>query len=249
MAREKNSQRLDLALVHKGLVESRAQAAEAIKGGLVLRNGAIASKPSLMVAASDNILIAREEEKFVSRAGAKLAAALAVFPVHTEGKVCLDLGASTGGFTDVLLRGKAKRVYAVDVGYGQLIQKLRDDPRVVNLEKTHAKALDSAMVPELLDLVVCDVSFISLKKALPFALSLANAEAEVISLIKPQFELGPAAIGKGGIVSAPKHDIDKLINGMVQWFIEQGWKPMGVMDSPISGKDGNREYLIAASRQ
>jgi 23S rRNA (cytidine1920-2'-O)/16S rRNA (cytidine1409-2'-O)-methyltransferase len=238
--------RLDHYLVQKGLTESRAKAQEAIASGLVTINGAVALKSSQKVVEGADVALAGPAHPYVSRGGVKLAAALDHFSLGSAGKICLDLGASTGGFTDVLLQHGAAKVYAVDVGRGQLHEKISADPRVVNLEQTHAKDLTRAMVPDPIELVVCDVSFISLKKALPFALALAAPDAMLVALVKPQFEVGREGIGKGGLVKAGL--AEPAANDIAQWIAAQGWRPLGLMDSPILGGDGNREFLLGATK-
>lgn len=238
--------RLDLYLVENSLLESRARAQAAIAAGLVRVNGAVAVKASMKVASDDNVVIAGDVHPFVSRGGLKLDAALRAMEINPENRICLDLGASTGGFTDVLLRAGAKKIYAVDVGRGQLHEKISTDPRVVNMEQTHAKDLSPALVPDALDLIVCDVSFISLKKTLPFTIALAAPEAAIIALIKPQFEVGRDGIGKGGMVkpgfAAP------VVRDIEAWMRAEGWRVIDVMESPVTGGDGNREFLIGASK-
>lgn len=240
--------RLDRRLVELGAFDTRARAQAAVRAGLVLVDGEAAMKPSQMVGADARISVEGEVHPYVSRGGVKLAAALEAFAVDPRGKICLDLGASTGGFTDVLLRRGAAKVFAVDVGGGQLHPKISGDSRVVSLEKTHAKDLSRALVPIALDLVVCDVSFISLRKALPPALALCGASAHVAALIKPQFELGPEKVGKGGLVRASDEEMRALVDEIRRWFEDQGWRVIGATDSPILGGDGNREFLIAAAR-
>ena len=164
-------------------------------------------------------------------------------------KICLDLGASTGGFTEVLLGAGAAKVYAVDVGRGQLHEKIAVDTRVVNLEQTHANNLDRALIPDAIDLIVCDVSFISLKEALPPALLLAAAGARLVALVKPQFEVGRSRLGKGGIVRPGFENNEGVAEALSQWLSEQpGWKSAGYIESPIRGGDGNREFLLGGVR-
>lgn len=239
--------RLDLHLVETGAYASRARARAAIEAGCVRVNGVVATKPSQPVGEGDVAVAEGEAHPFVSRGGVKLDAVMRRMDVKPAGKVCLDLGASTGGFTDVLLRHGAAKVYAVDVGRGQLHVTLRDDRRVVNLEQTHAKDLSRALIPEPLGVIVCDVSFISLKKVLPPALALAAPGARLVALIKPQFEVGPEGIGKGGIVkpgaaysTGVADDINAWLNALT------AWKTIGWTESPIAGGDGNREFLIGA---
>jgi 23S rRNA (cytidine1920-2'-O)/16S rRNA (cytidine1409-2'-O)-methyltransferase len=183
---------------------------------------------------------------YVSRGGIKLAAALSAFGFDPAGKTCLDLGASTGGFCDVLLRAGAAKIYAVDVGRDQLHDKIRNDSRVINLEQTHAKDLSRALVPDPIDLVACDVSFISLKKALPYALALAGKAADIVALVKPQFEVGREGIGKGGLVKAGL--AEPVAQDMSEWIAGQGWRVTGLIDSPILGGDGNKEFLLGATK-
>lgn len=241
--------RLDLYLVEKGLMESRARAQEAIAAGLVTVNGAPATKPSKKIMSDDEVVAAGQAHPFVSRGGVKLDAALRSLGIIPAGKVCLDLGASTGGFTDVLLRSGAAKVYAVDVGQGQLHPAIASDPRVINLEKTHAKDLTPALISEPIEIIVCDVSFISLKKALPPALALGAKGALLAALIKPQFEVGRSRIGKGGIVKPGYENTYGVAEDIHQWLSEQaGWTPKGFMESPIAGGDGNREFLIGATK-
>jgi 23S rRNA (cytidine1920-2'-O)/16S rRNA (cytidine1409-2'-O)-methyltransferase len=236
--------RLDQYLVQKGLTPSRARAQETIAAGLVLVNGVVAAKPAQKIGEYDKVTVAGYVHDFVSRGGMKLEAALEKFEIDPAGKVCLDLGASTGGFTDALLRRRAAKVYAVDVGTGQLHEKIAGDERVVNLEKTHAKDLNKSLIPEPVEVIVCDVSFISLKKVLPFAFALAAPGARLVALIKPQFEVGRDGIGKGGLV---KEELAKpAADDIAEWIRGKGWAVIGVMESPIKGGDGNREFLIGA---
>jgi len=185
---------------------------------------------------------------YVSRGGLKLAHALDHFEVDPQGGVALDIGASTGGFTDVLLQRGARRVYAVDVGHGQLDWRLRNEPRVVVLERTNARYLTTELVPEPIDLVVCDASFISLRLALPPALRLTHPDARLVALIKPQFEVGKGRVGKGGVVRDPALHAE-VCAAIARWLgEEQGWRVLGIVESPITGPKGNREFLICARR-
>jgi 23S rRNA (cytidine1920-2'-O)/16S rRNA (cytidine1409-2'-O)-methyltransferase len=190
----------------------------------------------------------QDEQPYVSRGGVKLAHALDHFRLDPEGLVALDIGASTGGFTDVLLRRGASCVYAVDVGYGQLDWRLRNDARVRVLERQNARSLTRAEIPEPPQLVVADVSFISLRQALPAALALATPDACLVALIKPQFEVGKGQVGKGGVVrDAALHQA--VCDDIAHWLAdEQGWGVLGIVESPITGPKGNREFLIAARR-
>jgi 23S rRNA (cytidine1920-2'-O)/16S rRNA (cytidine1409-2'-O)-methyltransferase len=188
------------------------------------------------------------DHPWVSRGGVKLAHALDHFGIDPSGLICIDIGASTGGFTDVLLTRGAARVYAVDVGHGQLAWKLRNDPRVVVLERTNARSLTRAEIPEPVDLVVCDASFIGLATVLPASLSLCAPRASVVALIKPQFEAGPKRVGRGGIVRDPQVHRE-VCEHIKQWLASQpGWSVLGVIESPITGASGNIEFLIAGAR-
>jgi len=235
--------RIDLLLVARGLVESRAKARAAIEAGGVTADGAVVGKPADLVDEAA-VLEVVAPHPWVSRGGVKLAAALEAFGVDPAGRVCLDVGASTGGFTDVLCARGAAKVYAVDVGTGQLHAKLRGDARVVSLEKTDARMLTRAVIAEAPSLVVCDVSFIGAAKALAIPLALADARADLVALIKPQFEAGP---GKGGVLDeatarAAAAQTVAALDGV------EGFRIVAVMDSPIRGGDGNLELLLHARR-
>ena len=241
--------RLDAHLVASGAARSRERAREAVAAGLVRINGEVARKASRAVGPADAVTCEGETHPWVSRGALKLVAALDAFGIDPKDRICLDLGASTGGFTEVLLARGAARVYAVDVGHGQLAPALTGDPRVRNLERTHAKDLTRALVPEAVCLLVCDVSFIGLKKALPPALALCPPGAEAAVLVKPQFELGPERLGKGGIVRETGEALAAwLAAEVVPWFEAQGWSVIGTAPSPIKGGDGNAEFLLAARR-
>ena len=183
----------------------------------------------------------------MSRGGLKLARALDAFQIDPAGLIVLDVGASTGGFTDVLLTRGAKKAYAVDVGQGQLAWKLRNDPRVVVLEKTNARRLTAGEVPDPIDLVVCDASFIGLETVLPAPLALARPGARLVALIKPQFEVGKGRVGKGGVVRDPVLHRE-VCDRIAAWLPQQGWIVIGIADSPILGPEGNKEFLIAARK-
>lgn len=241
------SLRLDVHLVECGLFPSRARAQAALKAGLVRVDGIVAEKPSKMIETGAKVSVDGDVHTFVSRGGVKLEAALRLFAIDPNGMVCLDLGASTGGFTDLLLRRGAAKIYAIDVGSGQLHPKIAADPRVVDVEKTHAKDLSRALVPDDVDLIVCDVSFISLKKALPYAMALAAPRARLAALIKPQFEVGRSRIGKGGIVKDGAENNVGVADDIAAWLNDQsGWAATEYFESPIKGGDGNREFLIGA---
>jgi 23S rRNA (cytidine1920-2'-O)/16S rRNA (cytidine1409-2'-O)-methyltransferase len=236
--------RIDRLLVERGLFESRAKAQAAIAAGLVMADGVMVAKPSDEVAA-DAALQAEPAHPYVSRGGVKLAAALDRFGYDPAGCVGLDVGASTGGFTEVLLARRARRVYAVDVGRGQLHERLRARPEVVSLESTDIRALEPALLPERPDFVTIDVSFISLKQVLSAALALAKPRSRLVALIKPQFEAGRQALKKGivrdaAVQAAACDEIAACLTAL-------GWTVAGVIPSPITGGDGNREFLIAAS--
>ena len=242
-----NSKRLraDRLLVERGLFESRAKAQAAIAAGLVAANGAVVRKASEEIPV-DAELRASPAHPYVSRGGLKLAAALDHFKFDPKGRVCLDVGASTGGFTEVLLAHGAARVYAVDVGRGQLHESLRARPEVVSLEETDIRTLSPARFEVAPDLVTVDVSFISLKLVLPAALAFAKRPAQLVALIKPQFEAGRAALKKGvvrdeAVRQAVRDDI-------VQFTTSLGWRVVGVILSPIAGGDGNVEFLLGAVR-
>ncbi len=242
---ETSSQRLDLALVARGLVATRAKARDLIARGEVRVDGEIASKPAMGVRDVQVIAVDAQAAAQVSRGTVKLAAALEKFGLDAAGRVALDVGASTGGFTQVLLERGASRVYAVDVGKGQLHPSLLDDARVVALEEFDARALDRAQVPDAVDAIVADVSFISLTKALPAALALAGSGCWLVALVKPQFEVGRDGIGKGGVVRDAVLR-EKALTDVRDWISAQGWTIVGDMPSPIEGGSGNIEFLLAA---
>ena len=242
------SQRLDLALVARGLVATRAKARDLIARGEVCVDGEVASKPAMGVRAAQIIAVDAQAAAQVSRGAVKLAAALDHFELDAKGRVALDVGASTGGFTQTLLDHGAARVYAVDVGKGQLHPTLATDPRVVALEACDARRLDRTIVPEPIRAIVVDVSFISLTKALPAALGLAAAGCWLVALVKPQFEVGRDGLGKGGIVRDEALR-ERALADVRDWLSAQpGWTVTGTMPSPIEGGSGNAEFLIAAVR-
>ena len=242
---ETTSQRLDLALVARGLVATRAKARDLIARGKVQVDGEIAHKPAMGVREAQTIKVDEQAAAQVSRGAVKLAAALEQFELATAERMALDIGASTGGFTQVLLERGATRVYAVDVGKGQLHPSLHNDPRVIALEECDVRALDRQRVPEAVDAIVADVSFISLSKALPAALRLAARGCWLVALVKPQFEVGRDGIGKGGVV----RDValrEKALADVRDWISAQGWAIVGDVPSPIEGGSGNVEFLLAA---
>jgi len=230
--------RADMVLVERGFSESRAKARAAIEAGGVRANGALVSKASELIS-QDAAIVYAPAHPWVSRGGVKLAHALDVFGIDPRGRLCLDIGASTGGFTQVLLARGAARVYAVDVGVGQLHAALRSDPRVVSLENTDARALDRTLMPEPPSLIVCDVSFIGAAKALATALSLAAARAELVALIKPQFEAGP---GRGGVLA---DDLARAVGDAAVQLIDalHSFGFVKAIDAPIRGGEGNLERL------
>jgi 23S rRNA (cytidine1920-2'-O)/16S rRNA (cytidine1409-2'-O)-methyltransferase len=238
-------QRADLALVERGLAESRSRAQALIMAGLVFSGDQRIAKAGDWVRPDQPIELRGQDHPWVSRGGVKLAHALAHFGLSPAGMDCLDVGASTGGFTDVLLQAGAARVFAVDVGHGQLAWKLRGDPRVVVMERVNARYLDTTHVPEPVGCLVCDASFIGLRTVLDAPLKLVAPGGFAVALIKPQFEVGPA-VAKGGVVR------DALVHARVcaeieAWFAARpGWQVLGVEPSPILGPEGNREFLIAA---
>lgn len=239
--------RLDQLLVERGLAESRAKAQAAIMAGLVFSNEKRLDKPGTPVAEDLALEVRGQPHPWVSRGGLKLAHAIDAFGIDVAGKIAIDVGASTGGFTDVLLTKGAAKVYAVDVGHGQLAWKLRNDPRVIVLEKTNARHLSAAEIPEAPDIVVCDASFIGLETVLPAALALAKPGAVVVALIKPQFEVGKDRVGKGGVVREPELHAEVRAR-IAQWLPRIGWTVFGKDESPIQGPEGNREFLIAARK-
>jgi len=238
--------RLDLLLVQKGLAESREKARAMIMAGLVEVNGVMADKPGRLIAPLSTLSI-KKLLPYVSRGGLKLEAALDRFSVDVKDKVVLDVGASTGGFTDCLLQRGTKRVVAVDVGYGQFHWKLRLDPRVVLLEKTNVRNLEPGRVKEEPDGAVIDVSFISLKLVLPAISRLLKAQAFVIALVKPQFEVGKGQVGKGGVVRDPVLH-QEVVDRLCAFFTELGWRVEGQIPSPVLGPKGNKEFLVYLTR-
>lgn len=239
--------RADLLLVERGLFESRAKARAAIEAGGVSADGRAVLKASEALDGAAEI-VAVAAHPWVGRGALKLVHALESWPVAVAGRVVLDVGASTGGFTEVCLARGAARVYAVDVGRGQLHAKLAGNSRVTDLQATDARGLTSALIPDPPQLIVTDVSFIGLAKALPAALGLAAEDADLIALVKPQFEVGPERVGKGGLVKDDAARTDAL--AAVAGFLEgAGWIVRAVIDSPILGGDGNQEYLLWATKK
>jgi 23S rRNA (cytidine1920-2'-O)/16S rRNA (cytidine1409-2'-O)-methyltransferase len=242
----KPTQRLDLELVRRDMVKSRARAQDLIKNGHVLVDGVITSKTTRKVGLDTPLTIDAPDVQWVGRGALKLLAALEYFEIDPKGKTAADIGASTGGFCQVLLNQGAQKVFAVDVGHSQLDPLIADDIRIVNLERTNARNLSLSLITDPLDLVVSDVSFISLKLALPAALKLCRDDASLLALVKPQFEVGKGNVGKGGIVRDPELvrsvpvDLETWINSL------PGWQSLGSIESPIAGSDGNTEFLLGA---
>ena len=240
--------RADQLLVEQGLAESRAKAQALILAGLVSIAGRRIDKPGTMFAEDAELAVAGRDHPWVSRGGIKLAFALDNFGIDPAGMVTLDIGASTGGFTDVLLAKGAARVHAVDVGRGQLAWKLRQDPRVAVHEGLNARYLSRAEIAEPIDLVTCDASFIGLATLLPAPLALTAESAALVALIKPQFEAGPSDVGKGGVVRDPA--IHRAVCERIAGWVgaQPGWHVIGITESPITGPAGNREFLIYARK-
>lgn len=234
--------RLDQLVFDLGLTESRERAKTTIMSGLVFVDGQRADKPGMQVSPDVSVEVKGAALPYVSRGGFKLEKALKVFPVDPAGKVCIDCGASTGGFTDVLLKNGAGKVYSVDVGYGQLAWSLRQDERVINMERTNIRYISSEQIPEPIDIAVMDLSFISVKLVLPAVCPLLRDGGELICLIKPQFEAGREEVGKKGVVRDKNVHL-AVIDGILDFASSVGMTVMGLDYSPIKGPEGNREYL------
>ena len=239
--------RADQLLVERGLAESRARAQALILAGLAYAGDRKIAKAGDQLPAEAAITLKGRDHPWVSRGGIKLAHALDQWGWDVADAVAIDVGASTGGFTDVLLSKGAARIYAVDSGTNQLAWKLRQDPRVVVLEQTNARYLTTDQVPEPIDLVVCDASFIGLSKVLAAPLALAKDDARLVALIKPQFEAGPQEVGKGGVVRDPSVH-QRVCQEVRDWLDSIGWNVLGLIESPITGPEGNIEFLIGADR-
>jgi len=240
-------QRVDQMLVDRGLAESRTRAQALVMAGLVFAGERKVDKPGQALADDVALEVRGRDHLWVSRGGIKLAHGLDHFGWDVTGAVAIDVGSSTGGFTDVLLSRGATRVYAVDSGTNQLAWKLRQDPRVIVHEQTSARLLTAVHVPEPIDLVVCDASFIGLAKVLEVPLGLVRSGGRVLALIKPQFEAGRAEVGKGGVVRDPAVHV-RVCAEIVAWLEQGGWQVEGVVESPITGPEGNIEFLVAAVR-
>ncbi|MDR4493932.1 MAG: TlyA family RNA methyltransferase [Nitrospirales bacterium] len=247
MASDLYKDRLDRLVVRAGILSSREQAARHILAGRIRVDGVVVDKPGKAVSIRASLELQQRECQFVSRAGDKLAAALDEFAISCSDLTVMDVGASTGGFTDCLLRRGARRVYAIDVGYGQLDWRLRRDPRVVVMDRVNARQLQPADIPESPALAVIDVSFISLRLVLPVVLSILQNEAKVVALFKPQFEVGKGQVGRGGIVR--DEWLRQQVLGEFLTFTEMtGLSLIGVLDSPVLGKKGNKEVLVALKK-
>ena len=239
--------RADQLLVNRGLAESRTRAQALIMAGAVFSNERKLAKSGDLLAEDAQLEVRGKDHPWVSRGGVKLDHGLTHFRFEVAGAVVLDVGSSTGGFTDVLLQRGAARVYAVDVGTNQLAWKLRQDPRVIVLEQTNARYLTAEQVPEPVEFVVCDASFISLSKVLEAPLKLAQSGAKLVALIKPQFEAGREEVGKGGVVRDP--DVrQRVCLAAAEWVASQGWHVLGITESPITGPEGNVEFLLGAKK-
>ena len=235
-------------MVSNGFAKSREQANSIIMTGNVFANDKRVEKPGQQVSQNSKIVIKGKTYPWVSRGGVKLNKAILEFNLECNSIIALDIGASTGGFTDVLLANGANKIYAVDVGYGQLDWKLRQDERVIVKEKTNARYLTDQIIQDPLDAVVCDASFISLKKVLPSGLSLLKANGWLVALIKPQFEVGKGLVGKGGVVRDPKQH-ERVINDVREWIeFEMKMNVLGVIESPILGPSGNKEFLLVVKK-
>jgi 23S rRNA (cytidine1920-2'-O)/16S rRNA (cytidine1409-2'-O)-methyltransferase len=242
-------QRADQLLVERGLAESRAKAQALILAGLVSSGERRVDKPGEQLAIDAALTLKGRDHPWVSRGGVKLAHALDHFGIMVDGSVALDIGASTGGFTEVLLYRGARRVYAVDVGHGQLAWKLRQDHRVVVHERLNARYLTRADIPEPVDLITCDASFIGLATVLPASLALAAERAQLVALVKPQFEAGRDRVGKGGVVRDPEIHREVCERAAAWVAAQPGWAVVGIVESPILGPEGNREFLLYARRE
>ena len=240
--------RLDELLVQRGLYTSRSRARDAISRGTVTVDGVVAAKPAQNASPESSIEILDEARRYVSRSALKLKSGISFFNISVKGLNCLDIGASTGGFTQVLLQHGAAHVTAIDVGHGQFDKSLQSHPNVTSIEGLNSRDLTADHLKHKVDLIVCDVSFISLKLALPAALSIAEPGARLVALIKPQFEAGRGAIGRGGIVSEP-HEHDRVCKEISDFLTAENWKVIGITPSSIEGGDGNREFFIAAVKE
>jgi 23S rRNA (cytidine1920-2'-O)/16S rRNA (cytidine1409-2'-O)-methyltransferase len=242
-----NKLRADVVVVAQGLAESRTRAQALILAGNVFLGDRRVSKAGDLIAQDAALTIKGRDHPWVSRGGVKLAHGLDRFGFDVTGAIGLDVGSSTGGFTDVLLTRGAAKVYAVDVGTNQLAWKLRSDPRVVVHEQTNARTLSTEIVPEAVDIIVCDASFIALSKVLEAALGLARPGAMLVALVKPQFEAGRGEVGKGGVVRDPLVH-RRVCDEAAAWIASRGWSVVGIETSPITGPEGNVEFLLGATK-
>lgn len=241
-------ERLDVLLVNNGLAETREKAKRTIMAGLVTVDGRLEDKPGTRFDIDSDIQVKGQECPYVSRGGLKLEKAINEWGVDCKDAVCIDMGASTGGFTDCMLQHGARKVYAIDVGYGQLDYKLRTDERVVNMEKTNIRYLDTSLIEEPVDLISIDVSFISVKHMFPVAAQVLSEDGLILCLVKPQFEAGREQVGKGGIVREPSvHEY--VINSVIGYASDNGLYAQELSYSPIKGTKGNIEYLLLLSRK
>lgn len=239
--------RLDILLVERGLASNRDEAQRLIRAGQTLVEETVRDKPGEKIDIEATIRVQRRETVFASRGGIKLSHALDRFAVRVEGRVCADLGASTGGFTDCLLRRGAAKVFAVDVGHGQLAYSLQTDPRVVVMDRVNCRYLSRERLGEDIDLVVGDLSFISVRKVFSAIAEILAHDGEAVLLIKPQFEIGKGKVGKKGLVRDPDSHIE-VLRDCFDFFIREGWIPSGIAPSPITGKTGNLEFFLRVAR-
>jgi 23S rRNA (cytidine1920-2'-O)/16S rRNA (cytidine1409-2'-O)-methyltransferase len=235
---------LDMLLIEKGLVSNRQRAQALIMAGKVFVNNQRIDKPGVLVAKDDDIVLKGTNIPYVGRGGLKLEDALKSFKIKVDGLVCLDVGASTGGFTDCLLQHGAACVFAIDVGYGQLDWKLRQDPRVVVIERTNIRNISADTLPQLVDLIAIDVSFISLKIVVPSVIKFLKQDSRIIALIKPQFEVGKGKVGKGGVVSDSNLH-NEVIKDLSEFFTKTGLECESIIPSPVLGSKGNKEFFIS----
>lgn len=240
---DKAKKRLDMLVVEKGLADTRERARRLILSGSIQADGRPADKPGAMFAPKTRVALVRPPSPYVSRGGEKLAGALDAFALDVSGWTCMDVGASTGGFSDCLLQRGAARIYAVDVGYGQLAWKLRTDPRVTVLERTNIRHLPETAVPEPMDFIVVDVSFISLKIVIPAVRRFMHPKTVVVALVKPQFEVGKGMVGKGGVVRDPTHH-EAVLKDVIAFFSARGMSCSRPVPSPLLGPKGNREFFL-----
>lgn len=241
-------ERLDKILVERGLVTSRTRGEELIRNGDVLVNGLTVDKPGKKISLDAKIILLNEEMTWVSRGALKLLKALESFSINPKNQIFIDLGASTGGFTEVLLSKDVAKVYCVDVGHDQLHERIKSNPKIVNLEKTHVRELNNHVIPELVDGIVIDVSFISLTKVLPFLTSLLKPNGKIIALVKPQFEVERKQLNKHGIVRSSS-SYPKVIDAVKRSLIDCQLDIQDLIDSPITGGDGNKEFLLWAIKK